>query len=83
MSDLFTKLLLGLLVIALLLYVFVAANLIYCIITDSKRTTFSLKKDDWSCSLYHEYQTTTTIIVGEVVIPENVTNKECIQWSRK
>lgn len=52
-------------------------------IQDSRKPTFSLKKDEWSCTKVHEYTTQNMIMVGKVMVPQRVTHNDCIQWSKK
>lgn len=50
---------------------------------DSQRPTFSLTKDDWSCTLISTYTTNQMVLVGKVMIPQLHTHNDCIQWSHK
>ncbi len=57
--------------------------LVYGCFRESQSPTFELKKDDWSCSLEHEYTTSTMILVGKVMVPQMITHHDCIRWEQK
>lgn len=56
---------------------------IYAYYQDAKKPTFELKKDEWSCSLEHEYSTTNIVLVGKIMVPQMVTHHDCIRWEHK
>lgn len=50
---------------------------------DSQSPTFSLRKDEWSCTLEHEYTTSTMVMVGKVIVPQMMTHHDCIRWEHR
>lgn len=55
----------------------------FCFFLAPKSQKFSLDKNDWSCTKFYEYTTTSYLLAGKVMVPRTVTNKDCIQWTRK
>lgn len=45
--------------------------------------TFSLRKDEWTCTASHEETVTTWIVVGNVQVPQITTTTVCDQWTRR
>lgn len=71
-------------VLFLLLFICLAFGLLYFgwrVFNPSK--TFSLETDEWSCSKEYEYQSSTMILVGKIMVPQIITYHDCIQWSRR
>lgn len=54
----------------------------WCVFQDSKKPTFSLKKEDWTCTEYHYETQTTYIYVNKVMIPQITTHSVCDNYKR-
>jgi len=50
---------------------------------ESKRPSFSLKKDDWICTKYKKESSTSYIMIGNILTPITTENDVCVQWSKK
>ena len=57
--------------------------LIYSYVHESNKPEFCLKKDEWRCAKVHEYQSTTYILVGKVMVPQTTTHRDCVDWISK
>lgn len=55
----------------------------YYFFIECRKPTFSLKKNEWSCSKEYEYTTSNMILVGKVIVPQVITHHDCIQWNKK
>lgn len=55
----------------------------YFVYQDSKKPTFTLKKDDWLCAGFREYNSTTYVKSGNVIVPITNHHKYCVQWNHK
>lgn len=49
---------------------------------ESKKETFSLKKDEWSCSKEETKSSVTYLWVNNIAIPQTYTTTSCIQWNK-
>ena len=45
--------------------------------------TFSLKKDQWTCTKEHTETHTSSMLVGKVMVPQTRTETVCDRWERK
>lgn len=50
---------------------------------DSKSPSFSLRKDQWSCSASVERSTTTYVQSGKVMVPVTNYYNHCVQWTEQ
>jgi len=57
--------------------------LCYAVYLDMKSPTFSLDKDEWTCTASVERSSTTYVKSGEVLVPITSNYKHCTQWSEK
>ena len=55
---------------------------VYYSIQASKSPTFTLYKNQWKCTVTTSYYTTTTILVGKVIVPQTRRVTKCINYQR-
>ena len=55
----------------------------YYSIQASKSPTFTLYKNQWTCTETTSYYTTTNVVVGKVSVPQSSRVTECINYQRK
>ncbi len=55
---------------------------VYYSIQASKSPTFTLYKNQWTCTETTSYYTTTNVVVGKVIVPQTSRVTECINYQR-